>query len=621
MRGADEDGRAHSLVAGIFREAYFAVASDHGNTEGSACAEKCNPQIRHVEKWDAPLHNGPMPAMLTALRIRNLALVEELEWTPGPGFVAVTGETGAGKSVILGALKLVLGERADRSLIRTGADQCSVEAVFQFSNPEALNRWLEDQGAEPCTDGELILKRVFTSAGANRQFINCGATTLAVLRTLGDRLVDLHGPHDHQSLFSTDTQLALLDAFAGSAPHLSRYEDAYAAVQRLKKERDELCLDDSALRQEMDLLRHQVKEIEGANLVPDEEPDLLARYAVASNGRRLMESGTQLLRRLEEDEESAISRLAECQRLYKDLARLDPKLQELAAGHESAVVMLEENASALRDYLEDLDLDPARLAELEDRVNLIQTLKRKYGGSIEEAIEFGRRAAERLARLESRGEELDRIGQELEKQEQILRKAGDALGKVRRQHASTLAKAVREHLAALGFKQAGFEVSLVPHEEPHASGLESVEFLFAPNPGEPAMPLRSIASSGEISRVMLALKTALAGQDEVALLVFDEIDANVGGEIANAVAAKMEALSKTHQVLCITHLPQVAARAASQFVVEKQVRNGRTRSVLHEVKGEDRKAELARMLGGASESANAHASALLAGTAGVRPSI
>ena len=557
-----------------------------------------------------------MAATLTSLRIRNLALVEDLEWRLGSGFIAVTGETGSGKSIILGALKLILGERAEKALIRTGADACTVEAVFELDASAALNPWLEEQGVEPCEGNELIIKRTFAHAGTNRQFINASATTLAVLGELGNSLIDLHGPHDHQSLLSVEQQLELLDGFAGAAPLRRDYETVYRTLNALIAEHETLSTSESALEREIDLLRHQSQEIEAAALREDEEAELLARYHVAANSRRLVELSTQITRRLSDAEDALLPGLSELTRLFRELEKLDPSTTPLAEAHTGALAALEDTARELERYAGRLDLDPAQLAELEERVTLLETLKRKYGASIPDVILFGMQASERLRKIASRGEELQRLAGEIEAARAKLRAAGEKLSARRKTTAPKLAADVCGQLRDLGFKKSGFEIALNALPKPGPHGLEAVEFLFAPNPGEPLKPLKAIASSGEISRVMLAVKSSLAGQDTVALLVFDEIDANVGGEIAHTVGAKMRSLGERHQVLCITHLPQVAAAAQAQFVVTKEIRGERTHSHLAAVEGKARVEEIARMLGGKSESAIAHAKALLTAHAG-----
>lgn len=550
--------------------------------------------------------------MLLSLRIRNLALVDQLEWQPESGFVAVTGETGAGKSIILGALNLILGERADRSLIRSGADQASVEAVFQMDAGD-LNGWLEEKGLDPCEEDQLLLKRVIGRAGSGRQFVNGSAATLAVLKELGDRLVDLHGPHDHQSLFANRQQLLLLDAYSDAARDRDLFLERFRYWQELGRERAELAESESAAAREVDLLQFQVREIETAGLRPGEEEEITARYRTASNSQRLIELAVGVANASAEGEDSVLERLAVMQRSLRELVRLDPDMEASAQRLEAAAVELQDLGRQMRDYADGLEMDPEALRQLEERINLYESLKRKYGGSVEEVIAFGNEAAERLHKIENRGEELERLDKEIGKAWKKVREAGETVTRKRKTGAPRLAKAVSALLRELGFPKASFSVELRPLPEPASEGFESVEFVFTPNPGEEPQALKQIASSGEISRVMLALKSVLAEQDDVPLLVFDEIDANVGGEIAHAVGAAMGRLGKSHQVLCITHLPQVAGAAGHHYVVQKEVLEGRTLSRLSKVSGGERTREIARMLGGQSESALAHAETLLHG--------
>src|SRR5947209_14209390 len=543
-----------------------------------------------------------MPAILTLLRIKNPALVEELEWQIGPGFIGVTGETGAGKSIIIGALQLLLGERADKSLIRTGADLCTVEAVFTGKDLQKLNPQLVEAGIEPC-EGDLIIKRSFSASAGTRQFINGSPTTLSILKKLGDELVDLHGPHDHQSLLSPDTQLSLLDSFARADEQLDEYRKYYRQLQSLLAEHTALNTAETAREQELDLRRQKINEIRSANLVADEEEEIEKRYKLASNSKRLIELASAFANKLSEADDSVLSQLAETQRLLRELEKIDSSIAQFSSAHAASVVELSEIARALSAYAEKLDLDPQQLDALEQRVSLFETLKRKYGGSIAEVIAFGERAAQRMRKIEGRDAELERLAKEIENIRAQMKRAGEALGKLRAKAAPKLSENIRRNLRDLGFRQSEFEAKLIPLDEPRPNGFDSVELLFSPNPGEPVKSLRAIASSGEISRLMLAIKSALAADDAIPLLVFDEIDTNVGGEIAHAVGAKMQTLGRDHQVICITHLPQVAATASAHFVVTKDVSRGRTFSNLREVSGKDRQEEIARMLGGKSESA------------------
>ncbi|MFC7338265.1 DNA repair protein RecN [Haloferula chungangensis] len=546
--------------------------------------------------------------MLTLLKIRNLALVDELVWELGPGLVGVTGETGAGKSVIVGALKLVLGERADKSLIRTGEDSCTVEAVFELSDSEEVDAVLEEGGLEPCDGGLLIVRRAIGQSG-NRQFVNDSPVTLALLKRIGEHLVDLHGPHDHQSLLSTERQMAMLDAYAGV--DMEQFREAWRAWRAKQIELEELQEAESAGSQELDLLRHQVDEIDAANLKPDEEDEIADRYRRASNATRLVELASAAANVLGGDEGGIVSLLSEVQRYVRELEKLDPTVCEKTLGLEGAVLELQELETTLQDYAEDLDLDPKEAAELEERVNLFESLKRKYGVSLEAVLAHRDRCADRLDAVENRGERLDQLSAEVAKLRVVVDEMGRKLGLKRKKAGPKLAKEIAGQLKDLGFKQSSFEIRLEVKREPSIHGFEAVEFLFGPNPGEPMQPLRLIGSSGEISRVMLAVKSALADQDATPLMVFDEIDANVGGEIARAVGKKMAALGARHQVVAITHFPQVAATAARHYVVEKDVAGGRTRSRLYPVTGDERIDELVRMLGGGGKSAREMAISLL----------
>lgn len=552
--------------------------------------------------------------MLSFLKIRHLALVEDVTWELGDGLLAVTGETGAGKSIIVGALKLILGERADRSLIRSGEDACTVEARFHLKNTRLVDQILAETGVEPCQDGELLIRRSVTINGANKQFVNCSPVTLQVLKSLGEQLVDLHGPHDHQSLNSQDRQLEMLDKYAGIEARASDYSSAWKAWREALAELHHLESSERASEQQMDMLRFQVTEISDANLKPDEEDELETRHRVSANAARLTEICAQLMLRLGDGEQGLQAVLREVTRLANDLERIDPSTSALFDGLHSAQVELQELESSVQDYVDDIETDPSELDRLDKRLTVIQTLKRKYGSTIAEIIAYHDDAAQKLGRMENRGEELDKLKIIASAKRQIVDKTAAALSKERAKHAPKLAKEITAHLADLGFQRSVFEARLVPHSEPARFGAEEVDFHFAPNPGEPQKPLRLTASSGEMSRVLLAVKSALATQDAVPLLVFDEIDANVGGSIAEAVGRKMSELGTTHQVIAITHFPQVASLASSHYVVTKEVEKDRTRSQIHSVEGEARIEELTRMLGGNPKSARIHAESLLAGT-------
>ena len=554
-----------------------------------------------------------MVATLASIRIKNLALVDDLMWEPGPGMVAITGETGAGKSILIGALQLLLGVRADKSLIRSGADSCTVEAVFAVDKPRDINSLLEEQGAEPCADGELLIKRTLSAEGSGRQFVNGSPCTLALLKALGDLLVDLHGPHDHQSLFSREAQTKVLDAFAGAEETATSFADAHRRVQKLAAEAAELRAAEQDLAARREMLAHTAEEISSARLRPGEDDEVMSRLRAAGQGQRLGELSAQILGCLGADGEGgARQALAGAVKAARELVRLDARAEALA----DSLAQLAETASDLeRDaarYAEGIECDPAQLQELERRADLLQGLKRKYGPGLEEVIARGEKASKDLEALDSSSERLEELSAEQAAAAKEAGKLAQKLTAARNKAAPKLADAVTKELRDLGFLRAGFSVRLEALPEPKLSGAELAEFEFAPNPGEPSKPLRAIASSGEISRVMLALKSVLAAQDSVPLLVFDEIDANVGGEVAVKVGQKMRGLAKSHQILCITHLPQVAAAAARQFAVGKKYDGKRTTTAVDLLAPSERERELARMLGGTeSDSALAHARSLL----------
>ena len=569
--------------------------------------------------------------MLTTLRIKNLALVSDLTLELQPGCNVITGETGAGKSIIIGALNLVLGERADRTLIRSGEESCSVEAVFDVRLLRApLKSFLEENGLEPCEENQLVLKRTFTSAGANRQFVNGSATALATLATIGEWLVDIHGPHDHQSLLHPAKQLAILDAFGG----LEKDREAFGELVRrragLQAEKSSLIVDEKTYARQLDLLRFQVQEISTACLQPGEDETVEQEFHRASNAAKLLQLSQAALDALGENETSLLTQSGIIGRVLAELQRVDAGAASLVELHAQATETLRELQSAVSHYADKVDVDPARLAELEERLNLLHSLKRKYGTTLAEVIAFGDDAKQKLHTLESRDVELAQLNAALEKLDAELLSAGKKLSVARKKVIPQLAKAVGRQLEDLGFKQSKFDVAIstvqwgeVADEAKGStvargdarptslSGLDEIEFQFAPNLGEPARPLRAIASSGEMARVMLALKTVLAAEDEIPVLIFDEVDANVGGETANAVGEKMKQIAAKRQVLCITHLPQVAAPADAHYVVTKLVTNGRTISEMQLLDKKARVTELARMLGGQSEAARKHAEALL----------
>ena len=571
--------------------------------------------------------------MLTTLRIKNLALVSDLTLELQPGCNVITGETGAGKSIIIGALNLVLGERANRTLIRSGEESCSVEAVFDTRRLRApLKSFLEENGLESCEEYQLVLKRSFSASGTNRQFINGSATTLATLATIGEWLVDMHGPHDHQSLLHASKQLLILDAFGGLEKSREEFGELVRRRAVLENEKSALIVDEKTYAQQLDLLRFQVQEITTARLQPDEDKSVEEEFNRASNAAKLLQLSQAAFDALSENENSLLTQFGVIGRVLVELLRVDAGAENLVTLHAQAGETLRELQTELSRYADKVDVDPARLAEVEERLNLLHSLKRKYGATLLKVITFGDEAKTKLQALESRDAELARLNAALEKLDAEILSTGKNLSAARKKVIPQLAKAVGKQLEDLGFKQSKFDVaiktdfvgdevtSLKSKESQRLltssptfqkTGFDEIEFQFAPNPGEPAKPLRAIASSGEMARVMLALKTVLAAEDEIPVLIFDEVDANVGGETANAVGEKMRQIAAKRQVFCITHLPQVASSADAHYVVTKSVKHGRTISEITLLDKKARVTELARMLGGQTDAARKHAEALL----------
>jgi DNA repair protein RecN (Recombination protein N) len=562
--------------------------------------------------------------MLTTLRIKNLALVTDLTIELQPGYNVITGETGAGKSILIGALNLVLGERADRTLIRSGSDSCSVEAVFDIARIKTiLEPLLDESGLDACQGNQLFLKRSFTSGGTNRQFVNGSPTSLSVLARMGEWLVDIHGPHEHQSLLRPSAQLLILDAFGKLDGIRGEFAELVRSSAQLEAEKKELIIDEASYAQQLDLLRFQVNEITSAHLEPGEAERVEQEYRRASNAARLLQLTQAAINLLSDNESSLLDQAGVVGRTLQELHRIDPGAGHLIAAHEQAAATLRELQTELSHYAEKIDIDPARLGELEERLNLLQSLKRKYGATVPDILALGEEARARLQTLEQRDSELSRINGELQTLKAATGRKGAELSTKRRKLVPQLGKAVSRQLADLGFNQSQFGVVLSTPDRADANeivrpaspdGFDEIEFSFAPNPGEPTKPLRAIASSGELARVMLALKTVLATEDKIPVLVFDEVDANVGGETANVVGDKMQQIARQRQVLCITHLPQVAAPASAHYVVTKQAEAGRTITQVSLLNPQQRVTELARMLGGQTEAARKHAKELLNAT-------
>ncbi len=535
--------------------------------------------------------------MLVRLSVKNLALVEKLAIEFEPGLNVITGETGAGKSILIGALGMLLGERADKKIIRTGEDACTAEAIIELVDPSAVNAVLDAIGLEPCEGGQLIVRRTVKANGSNQQTINDSPVTIQALKQLGEVLVDMHGPHDHQSLLNRSAQLAILDAYGRTEKEREAYVREWTALQSIEERITALQEDGGDVEGQIDLLQFRIKEIESIAPVEGEEEQVIQEHMTVSNAQRIRELGEALTGGLTEGEGSAFDHLATIQRLLEEMSDMLPEAAGWRDEARSVAIGIKELSSSIASRLESIETDPSRLEWLDQRISAYQKLRRKYGGSVSEALAQLASSRQRLIDLQNRGETLIRLENEKVMATKQLHATGTKLRDKRGKAAEKLAVEITGHLRDLGFAHGVFSVELTD-AEPKASGMDEVNFGFAPNLGEQKKPLRDIASSGEISRVMLATKAVLAAHDRIPVLVFDEVDANVGGEMGNAIGKKLQTLAAARQVICITHLPQVAAKGATHFAVKKQVRDQRTFSQVDKLEKNQRIEEIARMLGG-----------------------
>ncbi|HAS81390.1 MAG TPA: DNA repair protein RecN [Verrucomicrobia bacterium] len=535
--------------------------------------------------------------MLSNLHIRNLAIVDEVKVGFSPGLNVITGETGAGKSMLADALNLILGERADKSIIRSGETQCQVEALFSLASTAALDSVLEEAGLSPCDEGNLIIRRIVASSGAGKIIVNDSPATVQILKRLGMLLVDMHGPHEHQSLLDPTFQRDVLDAYG----HLTAAVEAYATVYRklLDLQADRRAIDgpDQETAARLDMLRFQITELDAADLEHTDEDALRQEHLQNANAARIIELGDAICNALLEEDASAFNALAVARRSIPELAELIPDGRGWADEIEAISVQIKELAAAVGAEARRIEADPERLQWLEDRMALLQKLKRKYGADVPAMLAFLEQARQQARDLETRGERLQALDAQIAEALRGVETAGGMLTRERRTCSTALAKAITVQLHDLGFSHARFGVTINPCP-PSAYGMDIIDYAFSPNPGETLRSLKDIASSGEISRVMLAVKTVLAGHDRIPVLFFDEIDANLGGEMGNAVGRKLAEVAGSHQVICITHLPQVAVHGATHFVVAKAVQDGRTRTSIRPIQGDTRAEEVARMLGG-----------------------
>jgi DNA repair protein RecN (Recombination protein N) len=533
--------------------------------------------------------------MLTDISIRNVAIIPELHLAIPKGLTVLTGETGAGKSIIIDAVSLLLGGRASADLIRSGADEATVEAIFILPNDGRVRKMLDEAGIE--VDGELLVKRIVSRTGRNRVFLNGSMATLALLTEVAGELVNIYGQHEAQTLLRPDNHLELLDGFAGHQALCDRYRLLYDEHRTVSARLAALREGEMQLARERELLGYQVREIAEAGLSQAEDEALAAERDILRHSEKLFASSRGAYELLSGGEPAAAPLLAEAVARVREMAAIDRSVSDLVELLDGVRIQLDDAAHTLLGYSERVEADPARLQAIQDRLDLINSLARKYGPTLAQVLERRDEMERQLQRLEQQSADAGDLTLRLNTLAKELAAVGGELSGARRAAAARLKDAMEKQLHQLAMPHAQFEAAFRDLAEPGPAGFERGEFLFSPNPGEPLRPLARIASGGELSRLMLALKQ-LHPESDVPTLIFDEVDAGIGGATAAVVGEKLRRVASGQQVLCITHMPQVAAHAHSHLMVSKEIASGRTVTIVTPLEGEDRVQEMARMLGG-----------------------
>jgi DNA repair protein RecN (Recombination protein N) len=569
--------------------------------------------------------------VLTELRLENYAVIDNLVVEFGPGLNLLTGETGAGKSILIDALALLLGEKASTEVIRSGAERAVIAAVFEAEGAaeKSLEQILDTNGLDESDDGSLILRREIAAGGKGRVFVNNQPATVSVLKLLAPHLAIIHAQNESIMSFDGPARLELLDAFAGS--ELEPISASYAAWKEIRTRIEELERGEQDKLRLVDLWMFQKREIEEARLQSGEDERLEAEKRVLVNAEKIYNAAMNAFDLLYEGNGSTATSLRGAQKQVEELARYEPKFQDALAALEQARISVEDVGATLRDYAGAIQASPEHLAQVEDRLALLDRLKRKYGATVDEVIEFGADVSRKLAEVENKDEILRQLWEELAKAANEYLKSARTLSKKRADAARKLEKLVEAEINDLAMKST-FRIQKTTSEEERewtASGIDQVVYMISTNPGEPIRQLEHIASGGELSRVMLALKACVEGGKEVKTptlsqkkrqgwgtqktLVFDEIDTGIGGRAAEAVGKKLKSLARSNQVLCVTHLPQIATFGDQHFVIEKKEHGGRTRTSIRPVTGEERTEEVARMLSGAklTETSRKHAEQMI----------
>ena len=539
--------------------------------------------------------------MLSLLHIENIALIQSADIRFEPGFNVLTGETGAGKSIVIDSIGAVLGERTSRELIRTGAKSALVTAVF---TQVPTLPWLEENGF-PTGEEELLLQRELQGDGRNVCRIDGKLVTVAQLRELGRQLLNIHGQHDGQQLLDPASHLGYLDQFGGCQPLLESYQEAYRKWHDIRREMDKLQMDEAERSRRVDTLNYQIQELERAQLKAGEDEELSARRTLLRSAGRLMEAvqSAEFALSGDEDRDGACSLIAQAEGEVQGVSSISPELSELSEKLTALRCAADDAADTLRDLSRSFDFSPGELDQVEERLDLLYRLRKKYGPTVEDMLSYLDRCRKELDQIQYADDTLARLEKDLKKAQKEAARRGESLSQARREAAGALQARVQEELRQLDMPKVQFQTEFTPkggEAGMDETGLDEVQFLMSANLGEALKPIQKVASGGELARIMLALKNVLAEGDQIGTLVFDEVDTGVSGRAAQKVAEKMAQVARGKQVLCVTHLPQIAAMADTHFSVQKGEREGRTYTRLERLDRSQRREELARLIGGAS---------------------
>lgn len=539
--------------------------------------------------------------MLSLLHIENIALIQSADIRFEPGFNVLTGETGAGKSIVIDSIGAVLGERTSRELIRTGAKSALVTAVFTQVPPLP---WLDENGF-PTGEEELLLQRELQGDGRNVCRIDGKLVTVAQLRELGRQLLNIHGQHDGQQLLDPASHLGYLDQFGGCQPLLESYQEAYRKWHDIRREMDKLQMDEAERSRRVDTLNYQIQELERAQLKAGEDEELSARRTLLRSAGRLMEAvqSAEFALSGDEDRDGACSLIAQAEGEVQGVSSISPELSELSEKLTALRCAADDAADTLRDLSRSFDFSPGELDQVEERLDLLYRLRKKYGPTVEDMLSYLDRCRKELDQIQYADDTLARLEKELKKAQKEAVRRGEVMSQARREAAGALQARVQEELRQLDMPKVQFQTEFTPkggEAGMDETGLDEVQFLMSANLGEALKPIQKVASGGELARIMLALKNVLAEGDQIGTLVFDEVDTGVSGRAAQKVAEKMAQVARGKQVLCVTHLPQIAAMADTHFSVQKGEREGRTYTRLERLDRSQRREELARLIGGAS---------------------